>query len=110
MALVVNSSTAGGKQPSAPLMAGKVDCDPDASYPAGGYSLKSTLPSGITILAGEAVPHYDGAALRWFRIVDVSGTPTLKCYANGSGAPGAEVAAATDLSGHNNVVVGYVGQ
>jgi hypothetical protein len=110
MALVVNSTRQGGSQPSAPIMAGRLDASPDSSYPAGGYSVKANLPNGVEVIHSPYVPHYDGATLRWFRIVDVTGTPTLKCYANGSGAPAAEVAPATDLSGHDNVVVLWIGE
>jgi hypothetical protein len=110
MALTINSSADAGRVPKAPLLAGEINVDADASYPATGYDVSATLPDGVTVRHSEFVPDYDGAALRWFRIVDVSGVPRLKAYASANGAPGAEVAGATDLSGHTGLTVGWIGE
>lgn len=110
MAITINSSADAGQVPKAPILAGKVDVDLDASYIATGYDVSATLPDGVTVVHSDFVPNYDGAALRWFKIVDVSGVPRLKAFATANGAPGAEVAGATDLSGHTGLVVGWIGE
>lgn len=105
MALTNVVVTQSSGQPSALLRVAEIECDTDDSYPTGGYSLAAQLP-GATVVFSSPVPHYDGSTLRWFKIVDVSGVPFLQCFANGSGAPGAEETGATDLSNHDDVKVG----
>lgn len=120
MALTVNTNVDGGRQPSEPIMAGSVDVDLDNSYPltaSEGYPLTikgggaaDVVPPGTTILHSEWVEDYDGSALRYARIVNGTLGPVLKVYAAANGAPGAEVANATDLSGHTGLVVGWIGK
>lgn len=109
MALTVTTNTLGIGVPTALKRTAELLVSADNSYPAGGYDLSAQLV-GATVVKSEYVPSYDGAALRFFKIVNVSGTPKLKCYAGTNNAPGAEVAGATDLSGHTGVVVGCIFQ
>ena len=107
MAITVNSvapsfATENQNEPSALFATVRVNVDLDTSYPTGGYDLSANLP-GVTVRACAYVPHYDGAALRWFRVEDSSGTPKLVGYVNTSGAPGAQVAGTTDLHGHTGL-------
>ena len=105
-----NVSTANSTgQPSALFRLSTITADLDASYPAGGYSLAALFP-GVTVVGSLPVPHYNGATLRWLKVVDASGTPKLRAYVNTGGAPGAEVAGATDLSGHTGCVVSFMCQ
>jgi len=109
MAITVNSTVESGGQPSATHRSGTINVDLDASSPAGGYDLSAALPDGIAVTASAYVPHYDGSALRWFRIVQVNGTPRLKIYANTNAAPGAEDAGGTDLAGHTGLEITWSG-
>jgi len=99
MSVTVNSVALSSGQPSAPFRAVLINVDLDASYPAAGYDVSGSLEGG-TVVAAEKRLHYDGAALRWLTVA-VDGT--VKAYANTNGAMGAEVAAATNLSGHTGV-------
>lgn len=110
MAVTVNSASYGGEQPSAPIACGTINIDADSSYPTGGYDVSSSLPDGVTIIHSGYIEHYDGAAVRYCRLANVSGTVRAKFYAQTNGAPGAEVSAATDLSGHTGVEVGWTGK
>lgn len=112
MAITDNGGAVSGGQPSATLRCGVINVDLDATSIAGGYDLDAAgvLPKGITVKASPFVPHYDGAALRWFRIVNVSGVNRLKAYASTNAAPGAEVGAGVDLSGHTGLEVCWEGE
>lgn len=110
MAITVNSAVDSGKVPKQPLMAGEIDVDLDATSILNGYDLSDSLPDGVTVIQSTWVPNYDGSALRWFRVVDVSGVPRLQAYTSVSGAPGALVGAGVDLSGHTGLVVGWIGK
>lgn len=109
MAITVNDSAEQGKVPIQPAMAGELDVDLDATYPAGGYDVSAHLPDGVTIVHSPAVPMYDGAALRWARIENGTSGPVLKVYDNNNGAPGSETATA-DQSGNTGIKVGWIGK
>lgn len=109
MAVTVNSAVDGGRQPSAPMMAGKINADCDASYPADGYDVTSSLPDGVTIIHSEPVFAYDGAALRMLQLANVGSTVRLKVFATANGAKGAELAATTGCAGLTGVDVGWIG-
>lgn len=106
MALTNVSTAKSTGQPSALFRVGTLTADLDASYPTGGYSLAALFP-GLTVVGSLPVPHYNGATLRWLKVVDDSGTPKLRAYVNTGGAPGAQVAGATDLSAHTGCVVSF---
>lgn len=118
MTITINSSqnptvdpTENAGQPSALLEAGQIDADLDASYPnagagAGGYPL--TTFTGATVVHSVPLLDYDSSTLRWLQVVNVSGTPKVKAYANTNGAKGAEVANTTDLSGHTGAVLEFL--
>ena len=108
MAITVNSVTSTNAMPSAPQRLTKLDIAMDNSYPTNGESVAASLPDGATVKWSETVPNYDGSALRWFRIEMVSGVARIKAYVSTGGAPGAEVANTTDLSGHTSVLIGCV--
>lgn len=110
MALSSITAKDSGRAPKVTMMAGSFKATLDTSYPTGGYSIAAHLPPGVEVISSTPVPHYDGAALRWFQIVNTAGVAMLKAFVNGSGAPGAEVTAAVNLSGHVGVVVGWVGR
>jgi hypothetical protein len=99
-------------QPSALLQIGEVDVDLDNSYPnpggavVGGYDVSASF-SGAVVLPSPFVPDWDGAALRWFRMVNDSGTPKLQSYADDNASPGAQTANLTDLSGHTDLIVPF---
>lgn len=106
MALTNVTGVNGTKQPSAPAFAVKITADLDGSYPAGGYDLSEVAGfKGATIVTSSPVPHWDGAALRWFKLVDDGGTPKLRGFVSTNGAPGVQVTAAVDLSGHTGLTV-----
>lgn len=112
MALTVNSTSKSNGMPSAPLRVAEIDFDADASYPnpGGGVTGGYTVPSlaGATVVACEPVEHYDGAAVRYFDAVNdaaAEGTVKIRARAQTNGAPGAEAADTTDLSGHTGVKI-----
>jgi hypothetical protein len=110
MAITVNSTLVTGGQPSATHRSGTINVDLDATSILNGYDLSAVLPTGITVRASAYVPHYDGSALRWFRIVDVAGVPRLQAYADTNSAPGALVGAGVNLSGHTGLEVTWSGE
>lgn len=97
-------------QPSAPFHSASINVDLDNSYPnpgggvVGGYDISASF-SGAVVAPSPFVPDWDGAALRWFKVVDDDGTPKLQSYADANGSPGAQTANATDLSGHTGLEV-----
>jgi hypothetical protein len=101
MAITINSAALSTGQPSAPVRHAKINVSLDASYPTGGYDITSQLGGG-TVVSSPTVPHYDGAALRWFKVTSAG---KVISYVNTSGAPGAETGAATNLSGHTNLII-----
>lgn len=102
MAITVNSVARGNGMPSAPQRIQNLNVDLDNSYPAGGYSISSSLKGG-TVVWSETKPHYNGAVLRWFRVNPA--TSKLQAFADDNGAPGAETAPAADLSAHTGLEV-----
>ena len=101
MAITVNSASLSNGMPSAPLRVVKINVDLDTSYPTGGYDISDQLEGG-TVVSSPTVPHYNGAALRWFK---VSAAGKVQGFVNTSGAPGVEVTAAVNLSGHTGLVI-----
>jgi len=101
MAITINSASLSNGMPSAPLRAVKIDADLDASYPDGGYDVSDQLEDG-TVVSSPWVPHYDGSALRWFR---VGADGKLHAHASTNAAPGAEEAGTTNLAGHTGLVI-----
>jgi len=99
MAITVNSVVRSTGQASAPRRMQTLNVDMDASYPTGGEDVSASLVGG-TVEWSETVPHYDGATLRFFR---VSSAGKIQAFVSTGGAPGVEVTAATDLSGHTGV-------
>lgn len=109
MAITVNDTALSNGMPSAPLRTVQVDADLDASYTTGGYAIAAL--AGQTIVTSEYVPHWNGAALRWFRLESAAaGVVKLVGYVSTNGAPGVEVTAAVDLSGHTALVVNGIAQ
>ena len=103
---VVGTPVDAGRQPSAPLMAGRIVVTLDTSYPTGGYDITSSLPQGVTVIPQAPIAHYDGSALRW---IGINASGKVQAWVNTSGAPGAEVTAAVNVSGHANVALTWVG-
>ena len=101
MAITVNSVALSNGMPSAPLRFIKLDVDLDASYPAGGYDVSDQLEGG-TVVSSPTVPHYDGADLRWFKVTAAGMLVSLE---TANGAPGAETADTTDVSGHTGLII-----
>lgn len=102
MPITIVSTTKSSGQPSAPQRVVKVIATLDASYPTGGYPLTDALPEGSTVVASPPVPIYNGATLRWAK---VGSNGRLQVFTNTGGAPAAEVANATDLSGYTSIEV-----
>jgi len=99
-------------QPSAPEKAASVNVDLDDSCPnagAGnsGYSLAASF-DGAVVCPSPFVPHYDGSALRWFRVEDQGGVAKLRAYTSANGAPSTEAANEDDLSGHTGLEVMFI--
>ena len=109
MALTNITTSNSTGQPSAPFRMGYLKVDLDNSYTADGYDISAQYPDA-TVIGGETIFHYDGTALRMFKVVNDSGTPKLRAYAVTNGAKGAQVAGATDLSGHTNLEIEFFWQ
>ena len=117
MALTDNGTTArGSAQGSSAWRSKLLDLDLDDSYTnpgggvTGGYDLSAVIPN-TTLILSDVIPHYDGAARRWFDVVQdgtTEGLLRLRCRADTNSAPGAEVADDTDLSGHTGLVLGLI--
>lgn len=109
MAYTLNSTidrAENSRQPSAPFQADEINIDADNSYPENGYDLSADLPE-VTTVVGVAVPDYDGAALRWLKIVQHDSKPKLQIFADANGSPGAQVSAGGDMSGHAGVILQF---
>jgi hypothetical protein len=97
MAILVNSVASGNGMPSAPQRIHVLNATLDASYPAGGYDISSSLAGGSVVWA-ETRAFRAGGTTRHFRVN--RSTDKLQAFADDSGAVGAEVAAVTDLSAY----------
>lgn len=110
MAYTLNSTidrSENSRQPSAPFQADEIDITADASYPANGYDLSADLPE-VTAVLGIFVPDYDGASLRWLKVVQHDSKPKVQIYADANGSPGAQESAGGDMSGHANVKLQFL--
>ncbi len=103
---VVGTPVDSGRQPSAPIMAGRIVVTLDTSYPTGGYDITASLPPGVTVIPQPPICHYDGSALRW---IGISAAGKVQAWVSTSGAPGAEVTAAVNVSGHTSVPLTWIG-
>jgi len=103
---IIGTPVDSGRQPSAPLMSGRIRVTLDTSYPTGGYDITASLPPGITVIPTAPIPHYDGSALRWLQISSVG---KVQAFVSTNGAPGAETTAAVNVSGHANVDLFWTG-
>jgi hypothetical protein len=104
MAITVNSAGNSNGMPTAPQRVTVVNVDLDNSYPTGGYDITASLPDGVTVTWSETVIHYDASALRYLK---VTGTGFVQAFVQTDGAPGVEVTAAVDVSGHTGVSIGF---
>lgn len=110
MAVTNVSATAfGGIEPGAPLHAARIEIDPDASYPTGGYEFQALLEAaepklrGITWIMGKSVHIGDGT---YFAKLD----PVTQKILFYTSADGLQVAAATNLAAIDNVEIDLIGQ
>ena len=101
MAITVNSANKSNGMPSAPLRVVTINFDADASYPTGGYPLTAEQRGG-TVIAAFVIPAFAAATLRYFK---VSPAGNVQAFVDDSGAPGAEVAGAVDLSAYTGLEV-----